>query len=227
MEKIETPDKPVVATESPAADPVPRLREAIMSGTFLPNQRLIEVELIAFLETSRTRVRMALARLEQEGLVVIEPNRGARVRLVSDKEALEITQTRRVVEGLVAREAAEKIDDEGRRSLRKIVSEMDDLFNRGDLLGYSTKSGVLHAEIQRLSGHGIATRILQNLHSQIIRFQYRTALMAGRAAQALQEHKDVAEAVCSGDGEKAELVMRKHLEAVEQALKKTIQQTRK
>jgi DNA-binding GntR family transcriptional regulator len=225
VQDIETPETSVTGDHA-KGDPVDKLRDAIMSGAFLPNQRLIEVELIDFLATSRTKVRMALARLEQEGLVIIEPNRGGRVRPVSDKEALEITQARRVLEGLVAREAAAKIDEAGRQSLRKIVAEMDELFSRGDIIGYSTTSGLLHAEIQRLSGHTTAARILQNLHSQIIRFQYRTVLMAGRAAQALQEHKDVAEAVCSGDGDRAEKIMREHLQAVELALKKTIQKTR-
>jgi DNA-binding GntR family transcriptional regulator len=208
-------------------DPVQKLREAIMSGIFLPNERLIELQLVDFLAANRTKVRTALARLEQEGLVTIEPNRGARVRLVSDVEALEITQTRGVLEGLVAREAAEKIDDKGRKSLRKIVGEMEELLGGGDVLGYSSASGRLHAEIQRLSGHITATRILENLDSQIIRFHYRTVLMAGRAAKAFQEHKDIVEIICSGDGEKAEQVMRKHIEGVQLALKATIGKPRR
>lgn len=208
-------------------DSVQKLREAIMSGIFLPNERLVELHLVDFLAANRTKVRMALARLEQEGLVIIEPNRGARVRLVSDVEAFEITQTRRVLEGLVAREAAERIDEKGRKSLRKIVTEMEDLLSGGDVLGYSSASGRLHAEIQRLSGHATATRILENLDSQIIRFQYRTVLMAGRAAQAFHEHRHIVEVICSGDGDKAEEVMRKHLEGVQLALKTSIERAKR
>ncbi|BCJ92192.1 GntR family transcriptional regulator [Terrihabitans soli] len=207
-------------------DPVQKLREAITSGVFTPNERLIEHQLVDFLATNRTKVRTTLARLEQEGLVVIEPNRGARVRLVSDVEALEITQARGVLEGLVARQAAENINDDGRSSLRNIIGEMEALLDGGDVLGYSAGASRLHAEIQRLSGHTTATRLLENLDSQIIRFQYRTVLMTGRAAKALQEHKEIVEVICSGDGEKAEQIMRAHLEGVQLALKTTIEKTR-
>jgi DNA-binding GntR family transcriptional regulator len=220
-QEIEEIDRPVPAEEQ-KIDPVHRLREAIISGRFMPNERLIELQLVNFLSTNRANVRTALARLEQEGLVVIEPNRGARVRLVSDVEALEITQARGVLEGLVARQAAERITEKGRRSLRKILAEMQALFDRGDLIGYSTVNGQLHSEIQRISGNATATRILENLESQVIRFQYRTILIAGRAAQSLQEHKDIVEAICSGDGGKAEQIMRRHLDQIERALKATI-----
>ena len=62
------------------------MREWITGGRFMPNERLIETDLAEALGVNRANVRMALAMLEQEGLVVRERNRGARVRLVSDAE---------------------------------------------------------------------------------------------------------------------------------------------
>ncbi len=209
--------------EDEKIDPVQRLRDAIISGRFMPNERLIELQLVNFLSTNRANVRTALARLEQEGLVVIEPNRGARVRLVSDIEALEITEARGVLEGLVSRQAADRANDKGRKKLRKILAEMEALFERGDLIGYSTVNGQLHAEIQHLSGNTTAARILENLQSQVIRFQYRTILIAGRASQSLQEHRDIVDAICSGDGDRAERIMREHLDHIQKALRETIQ----
>ena len=72
----------------------------------MPNERLIESDLIDSLGVSRAAVRIILAQLENEGLVVREPNRGARVRMVSEAEAIEITQTRAALESLVAQQAA-------------------------------------------------------------------------------------------------------------------------
>src|SRR5262249_61685517 len=77
-----------------------RLREAIVTGRLQPNERLIESDLARSLGVSRTLIRTALARLEQEGLVEHERHRGARVRLVEHTEAVEILEARAVLEGL-------------------------------------------------------------------------------------------------------------------------------
>ncbi len=80
-----------------------RLREDIASGLFHPNERLVEAAVATRLGVGRTAVRAALVRLDQEGLVTLEPNRGARVRLISDREALEIEEVRATLEAMLAR----------------------------------------------------------------------------------------------------------------------------
>ena len=87
------------------------LREAIVRGDIAPDAHLVEADVSTTFAMSRGAVRTALIRLEQDGLVVREPHRGARVRKVSDEEAVEILQARAVLEGLAARQAAERIDD--------------------------------------------------------------------------------------------------------------------
>src|SRR3569623_3630411 len=93
-----------------ASDVTSRLREAITRGRLTPNERLIEADLAGAYRVNRAHIRTALAMLDQEGLVVRERNRGARVRAVSAAEALEIAETRLVIETMVARQAAERID---------------------------------------------------------------------------------------------------------------------
>src|SRR5437899_835819 len=68
-------------------DPYHKLREAIVSGQFHPNERLVEAAIAERIGAGRTAVRAALVRLDQEGLVELERNRGARVRHISDGEA--------------------------------------------------------------------------------------------------------------------------------------------
>jgi DNA-binding GntR family transcriptional regulator len=79
------------------------LRAAIVRGEIAPDARLVEADVSATFGMSRGAVRTALIRLEQDGLVAREPHRGARVRKVSDAEAVEILQARAVLEGLAAR----------------------------------------------------------------------------------------------------------------------------
>src|SRR6185503_20622092 len=101
-----------------------RLREAITRGRLMPNERLIEADLAGQFRVNRAHIRTALAMLDQEGLVVREKNRGARVRSISDAEALEIAATRLVIETMVARQAAERIDAAARKALRAVETDM-------------------------------------------------------------------------------------------------------
>ena len=118
-----------------------RLREGITSGQFQPNERLVEANLTRMLGSGRTAVRAALVRLDQEGLVTRELNRGARVRLVSDQEALDIEETRSALERLLARQAAVKGSSEEVRQLGRILIEMRRRFAAGDSIGTQPRRG--------------------------------------------------------------------------------------
>jgi len=111
------------------------LRAAIVSGAIAPDARLVEADVSATFGMSRGAVRTALIRLEQDGLVVREPHRGARVRKVSNEEAVEILQVRAVLEGLAVRQAAERIDDAGKQHLTECLARQRELLEAGDLLG--------------------------------------------------------------------------------------------
>ena len=90
-----------------AIAPISVIRDGILTGTYGPNQRLTEMDLSAELGVSRQTVGIALVRLEQEGLVVTQPNRGASVRSVSVAEALRALRVREALEGVAASLAAQ------------------------------------------------------------------------------------------------------------------------
>src|SRR6267143_616031 len=112
-----TPPAPV----DRGGDVYQRLRNEIVTGGFHPNERLVEADLAFRLNSGRTSIRAALVRLDQEGLVAREPNRGARVRLVSDREALEIEEVRVILEQLIVRQAAQRVTATDLRDLRQIL----------------------------------------------------------------------------------------------------------
>jgi DNA-binding GntR family transcriptional regulator len=154
--------------------------------------------------------------------VVREPHKGARVRQVSDEEAVEILQARAVLEGLAVRLAAQRIDESGAARLRACLERQRELLELGDLLGASDANADLHALLLELSGHRTAVRLISALSSQTVRYQYRTILIPGRSAASASEHAAIVEAVVAGDGDRAEEAMRAHLfnvaEAVERGL---------
>lgn len=198
-----------------------RLRERIVQGELMPNERLVEVDLAASLGVGRAAVRTFLARLEQEGLVVREPNRGARVRMVTEAEALEITQVRAALEALTAREAALHATDDDIASMRATLAHMTDLMQAGDLLAYSDGNARLHAKIIETSRHRTAAPLIAGLKAQMVRFQYRTVLVPGRTADSLAEHTAIVDAIAAHDAEAAEAAMRHHLSHVASTLRET------
>ncbi len=208
-------------------DATARLREAITRGQLLPNERLIEADLAQRLGVNRANVRMALAALDQEGLVVREPNRGARVRAVSDTEALEIAETRLAIEGMVARQAALRAGAADHEALRAIEAAMRRAVETADYAGFSEHNAALHRAIQRIAGNATADRILTTLRSHLVRLQYRVILLPGRPDTSLTEHIAIIDAICTGDAEAAEVAMRRHLTSFTQLLKQAIEAVRR
>jgi DNA-binding GntR family transcriptional regulator len=213
-------DNPVVGEHATdAGRPEDRLREAIVTGRFQPSERLVEADVARELGVGRSAVRTALARLEHEGLVEHERHRGARVRLVGAQEAVEILETRAVLEGLAARHAAANATPEDVDDLNAILAEMRRRLNGGDLLGASDQNAVLHGRILEISGHRTTGRLIATLKSQLVRFQYRTILLPGRSECSFGEHSALVQAIAAGDPEAAEQAMRTHLSHVADALR--------
>jgi DNA-binding GntR family transcriptional regulator len=196
------------------------LRAAIVGGDIAPDARLVESEISATFGMSRGAVRTALIRLEQDGLVVREPHRGARVRKVSDEEAVEILQARAVLEGLAVRQTAERIDDDGAARVLACLERHSELLDAGDLLGASDANADLHATLLELSGHKTALRLIRALSSQTVRYQYRTILIPGRSAASVAEHREIVEAVVAGKPDDAEAAMRSHLFNVAESVRR-------
>jgi DNA-binding GntR family transcriptional regulator len=187
----------------------------------VPNQRLVEADMSSAFELPRAAVRTALVRLEHEGLIEREPHRGARVRLVTEQEAVEILEARAALEGLAANQAAKNITRGRAAELRDVLQRQRAALAKEDLLGASDVNAQLHAKIVEVSGHATAQRLISALNSQMVRFQFRTILIPGRPAQSLQEHQAIVEAVAAGDPAKAERAMHRHLTNVAQALERS------
>jgi DNA-binding GntR family transcriptional regulator len=212
-------DNRVGATEAIGDRPEDQLRADIVAGRLLPNQRLVEADLTQRLGVGRAAVRTALVRLAHEGLVELEPHRGARVRRVAVAEAVEILQARAVLEGLAVRRAARHATAEDVVELRAILAEMRRLLDAGDLVAASDTNAVLHKRLREIGGHDTANRLIAGLRSQLVRFAYRTILVPGRSERSFAEHTAIVDAIAAGDPRAAEDAMRIHLSHVADALR--------
>ena len=171
------------------------LHAAIVSGELSPGERLVEEELAERLGFSRGAVRAAILRLSHEGLAVRERNRGARVRRFSVEEAVEILEARAALESLAAGYAALRRTKDEARELQSLVNEMEKLQRAGELLAMSERNAVMHRRILEISRHEIARDICARLHSQVVRFQFRTVLAPGRSQKSLSEHQKIVKAI--------------------------------
>jgi DNA-binding GntR family transcriptional regulator len=212
----------MTVSEGPADGPrsvVVEIREAIVRGDFVPNQRLVEADLSEQFEASRATVRSALVELANEGLVERVANRGARVRAVSLAEAVEICEVRMVLEGLCAAKAAEHVTRERAKELKALGKKMRSAVSSGDVLGYSQLNQQLHRMVRETGGQATAQDVLERLRAQSVRHQFKLAMHPGRPAVSLPEHLAIIDAICAHDTVAAEEAARAHLRSVITALR--------
>jgi len=187
----------VARSDASAADEARAvLRGAILRGEFLPGERLVEAQLCERLGASRFNVRAALADLAAEGLIEVERNKGAHVRKVSLAEAIEITEVRMVLEGLVAARAAERVTAKQGKELKQLGALMRAAVKAGQFRTYSELNQRLHAAIRQIAGHRRADALLETLRGPLVRQQYMLALQPGRPAVSLPEHERIIAAIC-------------------------------
>jgi DNA-binding GntR family transcriptional regulator len=195
-----------------------RLKRDIMEGVYTPRQRLIETEIAPILEVSRATLRAALIRLQHEGFVEIQPNRGAQVRAFSVEEATRILQVREVLEGLAAALAAEKATAAQLAELHDIVAEMEQTLAADDLLGHLPLVGRFHQQIIEVAGNEFIDQFLNMLRAPLIRHQFRVILVPGRKDESLAEHREILTYLARRDATAAERAMRRHIAALRNSL---------
>ena len=194
-----------------------KLRIAIFPASSCRVQ-LVESELAASYGLLRGAVREALVQLENEGLILRPRNRSATVRPVTPAEAVEITEVRAVIEGLCAAKAAALATEADHEELRALMRQMGNAVKHGDMLADSRISDLMHAKIREIGG-GAATRILERLRYQDVRYQFHVSMLPGRLVKGANEHFDIIEAVIAGNSAAAEQITRDHFSSVIAALR--------
>jgi DNA-binding GntR family transcriptional regulator len=196
-----------------------RIRDAILQGEFVPNQRLIEGELSERFDASRFVIRSALQNLVGQGLVEYQRNRGARVRDISLAEATQITEVRQLLESFTAERAAQNITAARAANLRRIAKEMRAAVKAEDLLRYDALTSELHRALREYSEHQVSSEMLVQLRDLMVRHHFTLSLIPGRSLVSLPQNEAIIAAVAAGDPEAAAAATRDHLQSVLDALK--------
>lgn len=152
-----------------------RLREAILSMHFKPNERLVERSLCDQTGVSRTCVREALRHLESEGLVERRQNKGLYVTAVTPEEARQIYEVRGALEPVVARLFVERASEADVKGLRQAVAHIGAAINGKPVRAHVQGLDEFYEALLRGSGNDVARRILQTLHARITYLRTITA----------------------------------------------------
>jgi GntR family transcriptional regulator, trigonelline degradation regulator len=178
-----------------------RLREAILSMHFKPNERLVERDLCDQTGVSRTCVREALRHLESEGLVSRRANKGLYVTAITPDEARQIYEVRGALEPVVARLFVERASDEEVKALRQAVAHIGAAINAKPVRSYVQGFDEFYDVLLRGSGNEVARRILQTLHARVTYLRTLTANKAepARKRETLALMRGIADAASQRD----------------------------
>ncbi|MDN4172615.1 GntR family transcriptional regulator [Nocardioides sp. SOB77] len=176
------------------------IREAIVRGAHAPGTMLSENGLAAELGMSRTPVRAALARLQDEGWVTIYPQRGALVRELSETEVREAAQVRHALESAGVRRGETRLREALSARLTANVAEQERALSAGDVGAFTGLAAAFHRMFVEMSGNGVMLDVYDRLQArQYISIIRSADQVVGDPQQVLAEHRGLAEDAAAGD----------------------------
>ncbi len=187
-----------------------RLEDNIIHGVYARGEILTELKLVEALGVSRTPIREALRRLEQERLIA-ESGKGSVVLGITEEDLLDIMDIRERIEGLAAYYATLNLTDEGRKTLTHILGLQDHYFENGDIEHMRQVDDEFHETICRLSGHAVINDTLVPLHRKTRRYRRLSMEDRARSAVTCQEHRAIVQAMMEGDASLAEKLTARHI----------------
>lgn len=187
------------------------LKQKIIDSELKPNQPVHEEHLAALLGISRTPLREAVQRLENEDFLVRQPNGRLRVASVTLKEVEEIFHIRSMLEGYMARSAAKHATDQDIVNLTTIVKKMKQSFQLGDNQNFVSYGFEFHDYLSQISELTTFERVLNQLRDHSLRYCRFVSAHGDWNTQADEEHELILQMITEHNEDGAELAMRDHI----------------
>ena len=191
------------------------LEEEILSGALARGTALGEIALSSRLGVSRTPIRSAIHRLAEEGLVETVANKGAIVVGITKEDLIDIYRIRVRLEGLASAIAAEKISDEGIRTLRESLELSEFYMNRidsGDTDRLKELDSTFHETIYKATDNRLLCKTLSELHRKVKIYRKRSLSVPGRLKCSILEHREILEAIEARNATEADRLTSLHIE---------------
>ena len=192
------------------------LKREILVGEIAPGTRMMEIELADEMGVSRTPVREAIRKLEKEGLVTIEPRKGAYASDVSIKDMVDVLEVREDLEAMAAAMAAQKVNKDEKQALIEATMEYKEAVESErteDIIRCDEK---FHQLIVNCSGNKTLVQLFSQVQELALRFRYLYYDDFSRYERMPMEHREIEEAILSGDYEKARVAAGEHEKKLKQ-----------
>jgi DNA-binding GntR family transcriptional regulator len=190
-----------------------RIKDAILTFGFMPNQALVEGDLALQLGISKTPVRDALMRLEREGLVSRIPFKGTYVSDINNQDMADIYTIRAVLEGLAIRLATEFITPEDISRLDELTKDHAIALSQKDFSGVAKINAEFHGIILRKCNNQRLINNLEDLDDLLKRYRLLSIVQGVRLEKSVPEHKAIVLALKERNPLKAETAMKEHLQS--------------
>ena len=188
-----------------------RLRQLITDGTLAPGTSLNERDLCERLNVSRTPLREAYRILAADGLVIIQPKRGATVIEHSAADIENIFDVLAVLEGLAIRQAAQRASDAELAEIASLHAQMLEGFRREDIKAYFAASMGTHIAISHAAHNPTLTATYERLNLQVQALRYKSNLDREEWVSGVADHERFVSALLARDADAAEAAVRAHL----------------
>ena len=198
------------------------LKMQILKGKITPGTRMMEVEMAEQMGVSRTPIREAIRKLEKEGLVTIEPRKGAYASQLSQKDMTEIIEVREYLEGLAAYYAAKRATEEQKEALKRVCLRYDDAVeakNSQEMIKFDTE---FHHLIVEAAENKILVHLVEQLQELVLRFRYLYYDTFKRGEKMPAEHHAILDSILAGDADKAQESAFIHIERLKEILDEDI-----
>ncbi len=194
------------------------LRRAILTGEFVPGERLMEIHLAQQLGVSRTPVREAIHKLELEGLVTMMPRRGATVAQISERGLKDVLEVRRALDTFCAGLACERMTDEDKQNLRKAFTAFEEAIYTKDTAIIAQADVDFHDIIINSTGNERLISTINNLAEQMYRYRFEYIKDASQHERLISEHRMLMDAILADNAEKAMKAARIHIDNQEESI---------
>lgn len=200
------------------------LREAILKGDLKPGERLMELQLAAQLGVSRTPIREAIRMLEQEGLAVTVPRKGAEVAKMTLKGMEDVLEIREALDILACQLACERISQEQLTLLEEKKKAFETSLKSGNVRKIAETDVAFHDVIYDATGNPKLVNMLNNLREQIYRYRVEYLKREENYPKLIKEHNEIYTSLANRSKKDATASIREHVINQAIAVKEVIMQ---
>ena len=197
------------------------LRDRIVKHEIPPGSKLREQDLADEYDVPRTKVRDALAELQQRGLIERIPNRGAIVIKLDLQQVIELYKVREVLEGLMARLATENAPRESWQDLVDLFGQpMETYIKEGNFEAFISGYELFRNRLLKAASNPVLTAMISSIYEKTQMVIRRTIVLPGRGEEGLQQHRAVLAAMRRGDADEAERLRRQNMRSAQEFLER-------